>query len=235
MAAAKPAGGSWQRAVKVAAPANAQADPRAGVGAIACPSAKNCILVGSYNVPGGGNVHYQALGAVEVSGSWHQATEITPPANAAANYAATLQGLACRSGTCIGVGYSYFGPTAGRAMRVKEWAGHFGAAKEIITAPADASPVANTMLQSYSCPATGYCEAVGTYTNNAGNDASLYMYLSSGGWKSGTLVPPGNAVTSGIYGPIATGVSCAGAAHCTAVGYYRDGSKNIHAMASATG
>lgn len=102
----------------------------------------------------------------------------------------------------------------------------------MITAPADASPVADTNFYSISCPQTGPCVAVGNYINLAGYFTTLYMTLSSGRWTASSLRLPPNAEATSQFA-FAEAVSCTGAEHCTAVGEYRGNDGDNRAMAAS--
>jgi hypothetical protein len=233
MVIVKPAGQKWHQATQVLSPKGATANPNANVTALSCPAAGNCIAVGTYRMAGTGTPT-QALGAVESSGTWHRAVRVAPPANWGAGQPAFLNGIACRSGTCTAAGQYYFAPAASRAMWVTESKGHFGIGKEVITAPADASPVADTDFYAISCPKTGPCVAVGNYINTSGAFATMYMTLTSGKWTASTLLLPLNAETSGQFA-FAEAVSCTGTEHCTAVGDYRATDGIYRSMAASSG
>ena len=160
MALTKPAGHGWQQAKEVLAPTGATADPNSYLNALACPSAGNCIAVGDYRIPTSSS---KPMGAVQSNGTWHRAVAIALPSNAAADLTADLRGISCRSGICTAVGDYYFAASASRALWVTEKSGHFGTGKEVITAPPNASPVADTDFYSIFCPQTGPCVAVGNY------------------------------------------------------------------------
>lgn len=232
MVLVKPAGQKWQQATQLLSPKGATADPNAYLTALSCPSAGNCIAVGTYRMAGTGKPT-QAMGAVESSGTWHRAVRVAPPANWGSGQPAYLSGIACRSGICTAAGQYYFAPAASRAMWVTESKGHFGIGKEVITAPADASPVADTNFYAISCPQTGPCVAVGNYINTSGTFATMYMTLTSGKWTASTLLLPLNAATSGQFA-FAEAVSCTGTEHCTAVGDYKATDGNYRAMAASS-
>ena len=106
-------------------------------------------------------------------GSWRRAVRISLPPNGLTDDRAFLDGVSCRAGTCIAVGAYYVGTSAFRAMWVTESNGSFGAGKEIIKAPADAAPVADTVLDGISCPPSGRCVAAGYYANAAGHQVGM--------------------------------------------------------------
>jgi hypothetical protein len=233
MALAKPAGKRWQQAVEITAPKGAAADPLTTANGIACTATGKCVTVGYYGVPGLGS-HIQAFGAVLSGGNWHRAVRINLPANALTGDRAYLDGVSCRSGACIAVGGYYFGTNASRAMWVTESNGQFRAGKEIIKAPADAAPIADTILDGISCPPSGPCVAAGDYLNTAGHQVGMYMTLASGKWTANTLKPPLNAGTNSAQRSVADSVSCTGTGRCTIAGWYTDAAGHFRSEASST-
>ncbi len=233
MALAKPAGQRWQQAVEITAPTGAAADPITTPNGIACTATGKCVTVGYYGVPGPGS-HIQAFGAVLSGGNWHRAVRISLPANGQTADRAYLDGVSCRSGTCTAVGGYYFGANAYRAMWVTESNGHFRAGKEIIKAPADAAPVADTVLAGISCPTSGPCVAAGYYNNTPGHQVGMYMTLASGKWTAATLKPPLNAGANSAQRSVVNSVSCTGTGHCTVAGWYTDAAGHFRSEASST-
>ena len=233
MALAKPVGKRWQQAVEITAPKGAAADALTTPNGIACKAIGKCVTVGYYRPPGSGSP-IQAFGAVLTGGSWRRAVRISPPANGLTADRSYLDGVSCRAGTCIAVGGYYFGTNAYRAMWVTESNGNFRAGKEIINAPADAAPVADTVLDGISCPPSGRCVAAGYYLNTAGHQVGMYMTVASGKWTAATLKPPSNAGTSSFQQSVANSVSCTGTEHCTIAGWYTDTAGHFRSEASST-
>lgn len=73
----------------------------------------------------------------------------------------------------------------------------------------------NAFLAADSCPAAGTCTAVGSYVNAAGAVVTLAERRRGSSWKTQRTPVIGGAVDSQF-----TGVSCAAAKSCVAVGYY---------------
>src|SRR5579859_5345052 len=234
MALTKPAAKSWQRAVEIKMPAGSAANPYGTPNGVACTAVGKCVTAGSYRA-GGSGTPLQAMGAILSGGRWHNAVRITPPANALHGSFAYLDAVTCRSGKCIAVGGYYFGTNAFRAMWVPESNGHFRSGKEIIKAPANAAPVANTTLYGISCPSSGPCVAAGNYDNTAGHQFAMYMTLSSGKWTASALRPPLGASAGSFERSLANAVSCTGTEHCTIVGWYNDTAGRTRSEAASTG
>lgn len=233
MALAKPAGKRWQQAVEITAPKGAAADPLTTANGIACTAIGKCVTVGYYRVPGSGSP-IQAFGAVLSGGSWRRAVRISLPPNALTGGRAYLDGVSCRAGTCIAVGGYYFATNAYRAMWVTESNGNFRAGKEIIKAPADAAPVADTVLDGISCPTSGRCVAAGYYVNATGRQVGMYMTVASGRWTASALLPPLNAGSNSFQRSVVDSVSCTGTGHCTIAGWYTDTADHFRSEASST-
>ena len=93
-------GTSWT-AAEAPLPANAAADPDAGLGSVACPSASTCVAAGTYEISSG-----QEVVLVTGSGTSWTAAEAPLPANAAASGGATLDSETCPSASsCVAAGF----------------------------------------------------------------------------------------------------------------------------------
>ena len=78
----------------------------------------------------------------------------------------------------------------------------------------------SVQVNSVSCPETGNCVAVGTFTDGSATTQMMYAIERNGVWNSiNEVTPPSNA----IAGPRSlSSVSCTGVGYCQAVGYYKD-------------
>jgi len=162
--------GTWAPATEVTAPANAAADPLAYLPGISCPSVGDCTASGLYSDSAGNR---QAMVATETSGTWAPATEVTSPANAAANPLAWLQGISCPSvGNCTAAGFYFDSSGTTRAMGVTEISGTWALATEV-TAPANSDATPNGYFEGISCPSVGNCTASGGYDDSSGNGQAM--------------------------------------------------------------
>jgi hypothetical protein len=94
-------GGVWGSANEIAAPANAARNPQTVLDP-ACPASGACVLVGEYTDAGGDR---EALVADGEGGSWGQASEVVPPANAESNPGVTVGEVQCPAvGSCLAFG-----------------------------------------------------------------------------------------------------------------------------------
>jgi len=179
------------------------------------------------------------MGAVEVRGAWHRATEIALPRGAIAGTFTAITSISCPTASqCLGVGQYAVSATQSRAMAVTEVGGRFGRAMPIMAVPPGSSVRPSTYLLGVSCRPSGPCLAVGGGRNSSGHSVAMYMIRSAGRWDANFLAPPRGA-TPGQRQPsvqlsVLYSVSCTGRFHCGVVGYYSDRSGVTHAEAAAT-
>jgi len=93
--------GTWQSANELTLPSNASTRYQyASLSNLACPSAGNCELVGTYTTAyttAAGN-QTEPFAITETSGTWQSANELTLPSNASSTYQyPSLSNLACPS------------------------------------------------------------------------------------------------------------------------------------------
>jgi hypothetical protein len=89
--------------------------------------------------------------------------------------------------------------------------------------PAPAADVGG--LGALSCPALGWCVAVGSYNDQAGNDEGQIDTLASGSWTAQTA-----PAISGAKFVHLLAVSCPASGSCVAVGDYEDSSGSLHGL-----
>jgi hypothetical protein len=232
MALAKPPSGPWGQATEITSPPNAAANPAALMTGIACNAPGSCVAVGNYSVSAS---QFAAMGAVEVRGVWHRATQIALPGGAIPSTFTAVNSISCPTASqCLGVGQYAVSARQSRAMAVTESNGRFGRAAPITAVPPGSSALSSTYLLGVSCQLSGLCLAVGGGRNAAGHSVAMYMVKSSGHWHAAFLVPPPGATSGPRQLSVLYSVSCTGRFHCGAVGYYRDRSGATHAEAAAT-
>jgi hypothetical protein len=217
--------GSWDRAREVEPPANAESGPRARLFSIACPASGSCASGGEYHSEG----DREAMVAEETDGSWGQAAEIEPPANAASDPMASLSQAACSaSGSCVAVG-SYLDSVTGtiEAMVATEVEGTWGQASQV-ELPPNAASTPRSVLHSVVCVTSGPCVAVGKYTDGSGNEEAMAAEETDGSWGQATEIePPVNAAGN----PQATlNPGCPTSGSCVLVGAYTDDGGEREAM-----
>ena len=113
-------------------------------------------------------------------------------------------------GTCLAVG-SYHVPSGASATLAELQS---GSAWKALPTPNPAGGH-GSVLTAVSCRSPSACTAVGSYGNGQGTATALAETWNGTGWR---IVP--TPYPAGSFGSYLTGVSCAAAAACTAVGYY---------------
>ena len=232
MVLAKPSAGPWGQATEIASPPNAATNPDALMTGIACTVPGSCAAVGSYSVSAS---QFAAMGAVEVRGAWHRATQITLPHGAIPSTFTAMNSVSCpRPSQCLGVGQYAVSATQSRAMTVTESKGRFGPGVAITAVPRGAGLRSSTYLLDVSCRPSGTCLAVGGGRNSSGHSVAMYMTGSAGHWRAAFLAQPDGAATGQQQMSVLYSVACTGPGHCTAVGYYYDRSGLTRAEAAST-
>ena len=220
MVLAKPPAGPWRQATEIGSPPNAAANPDAFMTGIACSGPGTCVAVGNYSVS---PTEFEAMGAVELRGAWHRATEIAVPRGAIASTFTAITSVSClAAGSCVGVGQYAVSATQSRAMVVTESKGRFGRALAIAAVPPGASAHPSSYLLGVSCRPAGVCLAVGGGRDRAGRSVAMYLVRSGGRWRAAFLASPDGAAAGQRQLSALNAVSCTGRAHCSAVGYYHD-------------
>ena len=223
---------NFGQATEVIVPSNGASDPGGQLRGVSCSSTSHCVGVGDYF---DGSGHLQAMEATETSGTFAQATEMTPPSNAASSSVTTLEGVSCPSmGNCVGTGDYTDSSGNFQAMEVTETGGSFAQATEV-AAPSNAASNPFGNLAGVSCPSVGNCVGAGGYMDSSGNDQAMEVTETGGTFAQPTEVTPPSNAGSDPFGGLA-GVSCPSVGNCVGVGSYRDSSGNTQAMeATETG
>ncbi len=180
---------------------------RAGNGlfnAVSCTTPASCVAVGSY-VDGAGDQVVLA----EVWNGTKWAVSATPNPSGTAN--ALLTGVSCAAANaCTAVGY-YSDGYGQQTPLAEVWNGAAWSIKPL----AHPTGASSAQLNAVSCTASNACRAVGSYQDSANGDLTLVEVWNGTKWAvTSTPNPTGTADVQ------LTGVSCAAANACTAVGYY---------------
>ena len=154
--------GVWGPASEIAAPTNAARNPRTVLDP-ACPASGACVLVGEYTDAGGDR---EAMVADGEGGSWGQASEVVPPANAQSNPGVIFGEVQC--------------PAAGSCVAFGEYTNHAGLTRDMevtgVAAPENtAAPIVSGTAkvgQTLTC-------SEGTWTNPAPTSYA-YRWLRDG-------------------------------------------------------
>ena len=206
--------GNWTSS-KVGPPADASTS-NAIFDGVSCPSVDDCEAAGYYFDTSNDG---QAMVATEASGSWAQATAVTPPSNAGANPNAIFESVSCPTfGDCVAAGYYFDSSGVEVPMIATETSGIWGQASEV------AAPEGYSYEGFYgiSCPSSGNCTVAGSYSNGESSPrfaGAMVATESSGTWAQATAVsPPSDAGSN--PGASFSGISCATVDNCTAAGRY---------------
>ena len=159
----------------------------------------------------------------ETGGTWEQAVELAPPANAAPDPKVERYGqgaLSCPSaGNCTAVGgyTDSSGDTEG--FMLSETEGTWGTAVEAIM-PAGARSEPDASFQEVQCPSAGNCTAAGVYAAaNSEESDGVFLTETAGVWGASVERPlPANAAPQLV---IEGSLSCPSAGDCSYVGNYK--------------
>ena len=220
-------GGRWARARAPLLPRNADTSLGSGLQGVACPWPGSCVAVGSYTDKAH---HLEPMAVTQVNGRWKRATELTIPADAAANPDTFLVGLACpRRGYCAATGSYDVSSGGDEGLGLTESHGSWRRGAEI-KAPSNANGQ-DTNVDSVSCVTAGSCVAIGHYEIRPSQYGAIAVTESNGRWGRPRLItdlPPGAATGSS---PAVDGLACAAGAPCVAIGGYGPPGGNFLAMA----
>jgi hypothetical protein len=208
-------GGAWWQAARVQGIASLSSGLGGQLAKISCASAGNCSAAGTYNGPG--NTSFAFL-VDEVNGIWG-AAQALPDAGSLSS--PTITALSCPSaGDCSAVG----GPS-GTPFILDEVNGTWGNPLVVpgLASPGAPAQASSWSLDSLSCPAAGYCTAVGTARSTSREAAAFVVTQTDGAWGNAALIP-GQAALSATQESWSDSVSCTAVGDCTAIGGYNPGS-----------
>ncbi len=226
-------GGKWKSVTVPALPHTGGANPRS----ITCPAAGRCEVVGIAGA--------QHLLAVTEQGRQWRSTGFALPGNAAPikppdGPSPFASGVSCpAAGACTVVGHYEAADHTTHALLIAEHEGTWGAVTDVPLPPdastkfppPDSELVAGGFLYLASCPSSGSCATVGSYTRKPHEATYPWELDKTGGtWTGahGLELPAGAATTVDSRGGGASpflgfsGLSCPGVGNCTAVGGYVD-------------
>jgi len=176
---------------------------------VSCTSAEACIAVGSYLNRIGMSTE---LAERWTGGIW-RIQRLPRPSGATAT---ALNGAWCTSASiCTSVGSFRTGAGAELTL-AHRWNGK---AWTIVRTPNPVFSTGSSTLESVSCTSEQACTAVGSYDNAAGRQVPLAERWNGTGWRLQQTPTPAGATAGSL-----SGVSCADATTCVAVGTYSTGS-----------
>lgn len=167
-------------------------------------------------------VGVQAASA-DVTVNWGTGLTAAVPANAAADPGAILNAISCPAvGSCGAVGQYQDNTGQPNGLVFSEAGGRWGTGVEALL-PATANANADVNLGAVSCSSTGFCTALGSYVDYAGNTEGLIVGEFGGNWVRGFEVvhPQGVNVTTNADIAL-NSVSCPTNNSCAVVGTYLD-------------
>jgi hypothetical protein len=173
---------------------------------VACSAASACTAVGSYTNSSGAQV--------PLAEAWNGTTwKLQTIANPTGSTSSGLYGVACSSASaCTAVG-SYTNSSGAEVPLAEAWNGASW------TVQATPNPTGGTFstLNGVACSAENACTAVGSYTNSSDAQVTLAEAWNGTTWEvQNTPNPTGGSL------PVLSGVACAAAKACTAVGSYNN-------------
>jgi hypothetical protein len=226
--AASPGHSTWRTAVEIPGLAALNTFGDAGVGAVSCAPKGYCAAGGSYSTD---VQRAEPFLASAVNGNWGQVTEV--PGMAALNTVgdAGVATISCPSaGNCAAGGF-YNSPDHPQAFIVNQVHGTWRHAREVPgTAVLNAGRSA--LVVSLSCARTGYCTAVGSYTDAAGHRQGFAASETHGTWHRARPLP-GLATLDAGGSAAPLSVSCRSAGTCSAGGYYTDAAGHAQAFVAS--
>jgi hypothetical protein len=179
------------------------------VQAVSCPTAGNCVVVGSFETGG----ITQPYAAEERGGNWGPAQVV---GGLTGLRFAFLRSVACASaGNCAAAGSFADSSGFGHGFVVTEQDGSWGLAALVPRTPG------KSVINGVSCVPAGTCTVAGWFTDDAGNRHAFVIDQDGGTWDK--LVPITGLPGVADGAPSAAGsLSCAPGGTCAVAGTYTD-------------
>jgi hypothetical protein len=216
--------GVWGRAQPVRGLAARGLKPLSSLSALSCPSAGNCVAVGSYRTKA---LHRQAFIVTQRHGAWGKA--ITVPGLARLNkFMAGLTGVSCSSaGNCGATGFYQTKSRRTAVFLVSEVHGvwsHPLTPPGIAGLPGEVPALGLSFglgIGPISCPTPGNCGVIGTYPIKLkfGGIGGFVINEVHGTWGHAIAVPGLPALNQG-HDAALYAVSCPTPGNCGAIGTY---------------
>jgi hypothetical protein len=200
--------------------------PLSSLAALSCPSAGNCVAVGSYR---NRSLHRQAFIVAQRHGAWGKA--IAVPGLASLNkFAAGLTGLSCpTAGNCGAGGFYQTRSRRTAVFLISEVRGvwsHPVTPPGIAALPGEVPAVGlpfGVGIGPISCPTPGNCGVIGTYPIRLkfGNIGGFVINQVHGKWGHAIAIPGLPALNQGHDAGL-DAISCPAPGNCGAVGTYAE-------------
>jgi Fibronectin type III domain len=191
---------------------------------MSCPSAGNCVSVGTDDYEDYEDSNQQGLIETESNGTWTP-TAVADSALPDANPEPELYSVSCVSvGNCAAAGYYFFNSSTNDyyALLDTEANGTWTAsAPDLTQLPDPGSDTRNAYLYDVTCVSAGNCTAVGGYQTALPKDEGLIETETNGAWTASEADLAGLSTATNPQIDLPS-VSCTSAGNCVAVGYYLD-------------
>lgn len=234
-------GPSWpgqMTSVLIAPPQGANRPAIASLHSVACPPRGGCVAVGDYQMP---NELTRPVAVVRASGHWRVATPIQLPVAADPTAYASLSAVACGDvADCVAIG-NFTGPphgsTTGNEIPMAVFLRHGSWQRAIpIELPRDAHVLLGTVgiAGAVACQPDGACTIVGEYATRARVERAFEARaaLATTRLSRATELPFSPLLGPGAEFMSLSGLSCASAATCVAVGSASVGDGSRYAAAT---
>jgi len=220
---ASSAGSVWHAAATLKEPKDASSQAFAAVGAVSCPSAGHCTLVGTYAARSG---DFQVLVANESAGVWPTPSALTG-IDALNRYYAQGTAVSCSSNATCEIGGIYSdssGATQGFVAR--ETRGSVTAAAAI-PGLAALNAGGGAAVDAVACTAPGSCVLGGSYTSRGSNQDAFVETVTSGTAMPAKTLPGWRALNhdNGIASGAVVAAACSRSS-CAIAGTYTDSKGN---------
>jgi Bacterial Ig-like domain (group 3) len=183
-------------------------------GVLACPSAGNCAIAGTYSA----GSYTLPFVVDETNGVWSTIITIATPYTSTTLTGTGLTSLSCTSaGNCVAAG-GYVDLNAEQALVVTETNGVWGAGIQVPGITALSVINEASQIESLSCSGPGDCAAGGMYFANSLDAQPFVVSETNGTWNNAERVPGLSVVDSAYWSDVVT-TSCGSAGHCTAGGF----------------
>ncbi len=233
--------GIWGKAEEAPGTAKLNVGGAAEFNQVTCPSAGNCLGVGSYEGKKGSG----PFAVTEKHGSWGKARTfpriMARTAVQARNFAgfAAITRISCRSiGNCTGAGFYYYDEDQDAVFAFSQKNGIWGAITPISFTGEFPGGVGQINLRLLSCPSQGNCVAGGGFGDP--NDPELgqaYFVTERNGVWGNAEIPPGVLALSGSSMQSSlNAVACRSAGNCSAAGgYVSSGGSGVYVITEVNG
>jgi hypothetical protein len=219
--------GQWARPVLIPGTIRSS-KPGASPGGVACFSAGNCVLVGTYTDAAG---QAQAFIMSQKNGTWHKVFWVPGLANLDRGHSAGLSYLACPSaGNCAAVGSYTDASHVSRPFVVTEVHGSWRLARPVphLSGLPGQLPGETLGFGTISCASPGNCSAGGSYGISGGSTGFVDDEVN-GVWGKPETVPGLAALNVGLAAAV-TAISCSAPGDCGAGGNYNETEGNSNSF-----